>query len=61
MWRTFWASVPPVADALDDSPGLMLRVGIGEAPVGLQGTFSVWDVDGGACATSPTAAPSTRR
>lgn len=43
MWRTFWASVPPVTDALRDSPGLALRLGIGEAPVGLQGTFSVWD------------------
>ena len=42
MWRTFWASVPPVTAALDDSAGVLLRVGIGEAPVGLQGTFSVW-------------------
>lgn len=42
MWRTFWSNVPPVTAALNDSPGLLLRLGIGEAPVGLQGTFSVW-------------------
>jgi len=42
LWRTFWSSVPPVSAKLNDSPGLMLRVGIGEAPVGLQGTFSMW-------------------
>ena len=28
---------------LDDQPGLRYRIGIGEAPVGLQGTFSVWN------------------
>jgi hypothetical protein len=41
--RSFWAAVPPVTAALHASPGLRLAVGIGEAPVGLQGTFSVWD------------------
>lgn len=40
-WR-FWRAVPPVSKALTDSPGLRLAVGIGEAPVGLQGTFSLW-------------------
>ena len=25
------------------SPGMRLAVGIGEAPVGLQGTFSLWE------------------
>ena len=43
LWRTFWNSVPPVSARLNTSPGLLLRVGIGEAPVGLQGTFSVWE------------------
>ena len=40
---TFWRSVPPVSADLHRSPGLRLAVGIGEAPIGLQGTFSLWD------------------
>ena len=40
---TFWRAVPPVSGDLRASPGLRLAVGIGEAPIGLQGTFSVWD------------------
>ena len=43
LWRTFWRSVPPVSSSLKSSPGLLMRVGIGEAPVGLQGTFSIWE------------------
>lgn len=39
----FWRSVPPVSADLRDRPGLRAAVGIGEAPVGLQGTFSLWD------------------
>jgi len=42
-WRRFWRSVPPVSADLHTVSGLRLAVGIGEAPVGLQGTFSVWD------------------
>lgn len=42
QWLQFQRAVPPVADALRDQPGLLYRIGIGEAPVGLQGTFSVW-------------------
>ena len=38
----FWRSVPPVAADLADRPGLALALGIGEAPVGVQGTFSLW-------------------
>jgi hypothetical protein len=38
----FWRSVPPVSADLHRSPGLRLAVGVGEAPVGLQGTFSLW-------------------
>ena len=41
--RRFWRSVPPVNIALHSSPGLESAIGIGEAPIGLQGTFSVWD------------------
>ena len=38
----FWRSVPPVSGDLRGRPGLRAAVGIGEAPVGLQGTFSLW-------------------
>ena len=41
-FATFWSSVPPVALDLNSRPGLLASMGIGEAPVGLQGTFSVW-------------------
>jgi hypothetical protein len=41
--RTFWRAVPPVSVDLARRPGLRLAVGIGEAPVGLQGTFSLWE------------------
>jgi hypothetical protein len=39
----FWRSVPPVVADLRGAPGLRLSLGIGEAPVGLQGTFSLWN------------------
>lgn len=38
----FWKAVPPVTKSLHDSPGLIAAIGIGEAPLGLQGTFSYW-------------------
>ena len=38
----FWRAVPPVTESLHASPGLIGAIGIGEAPVGLQGTFSHW-------------------
>jgi len=38
----FWRAVPPVAAALRTAPGLLARFGIGEAPIGWQGTVSVW-------------------
>jgi hypothetical protein len=40
---TFWRAVPPVSARLATAHGLQLALGIGEAPVGLQGTFSMWD------------------
>ena len=42
----FWSAVPPVSADLHRSPGLCMAVGIGEAPLGLQGTFSVWETGG---------------
>ena len=45
-WREnikFWRALPPVTQALHSSPGLIYAIGIGEAPLGLQGTFSLWE------------------
>ena len=42
QWTRFWRAVPPVSLDLDSLAGVEFRLGIGEAPVGLQGTFSVW-------------------
>lgn len=42
MWRAFWSSVPAVSQRLHQAPGLLFAIGLGEAPLGLQGTFSVW-------------------
>ncbi|WP_231502736.1 monooxygenase [Blastococcus sp. URHD0036] len=39
----FWSAVPPVSADLHRSHGLRMALGIGEAPLGLQGTFSVWE------------------
>lgn len=39
----FWRSVAGVTADLDRADGLRLRLGVGEAPLGLQGTFSLWD------------------
>ena len=39
----FWSSVPPVTISLKSAPGLVAAIGIGEAPIGLQGTFSLWE------------------
>jgi hypothetical protein len=57
---TFWRAVPPVSADLHAGPGLRFALGVGEAPVGLQGTFSVWDsaaaLNGFAYGRSPHAA-----
>ena len=39
----FWSSVSPVTMSLKSAPGLISAIGIGEAPIGLQGTFSLWE------------------
>jgi hypothetical protein len=41
--RAFWSAVPAVSEDLRACDGLRLAVGIGESPIGLQGTFSLWD------------------
>ena len=38
----FWHSIPPVVLDLHQSSGLLFSIGIGEAPIGLQGTLSIW-------------------
>ena len=38
----FWRSIPPVVEDLHKAEGLLFSIGIGEAPIGLQGTLSVW-------------------
>jgi len=43
MNQKFWRAVPPVTVCLKSSPGLLSAIGIGEAPIGLQGTFSRWE------------------
>jgi hypothetical protein len=39
---TFWRAIGPVAAALTDAEGLLTAFGIGEAPIGFQGTVSIW-------------------
>ena len=46
----FWRAVPPVTQDLHSQSGLLAAIGIGEAPIGLQGTFSIWQ-DGAALRT----------
>jgi hypothetical protein len=38
----FWRAIGPVAGTLTAAPGLLAAFGIGEAPLGWQGTISVW-------------------
>jgi heme-degrading monooxygenase HmoA len=40
--RAFWSAVPGTSDALEGHAGLILSVGVGEAPFGRQATFSIW-------------------
>jgi hypothetical protein len=41
-WRAFSAAGRPVSDEVRGAEGLLAVVGIGEAPVGRLGTFSLW-------------------
>jgi hypothetical protein len=38
----FWRAIGPVAATVHTAPGLLAAFGVGEAPVGFQGTVSVW-------------------
>ncbi|MEV6300981.1 monooxygenase [Actinoplanes sp. NPDC051861] len=38
----FWRAIPAVAREVAAAPGLLARFGVGEAPIGWQGTVSVW-------------------
>lgn len=38
----FWRAIAPVAATLNDAEGLLTAFGIGEAPIGFQGTVSIW-------------------
>jgi hypothetical protein len=40
---SFLRAVPPVAKDLTSRPGSSFRLAFGEAPVGVQGTFSIWE------------------
>ena len=42
-YARFLRSIPPVNKDLQTSPGMISALGIGEAPIGLQGTFSLWE------------------
>jgi hypothetical protein len=39
----FWSHAPPSEVALDAAPGCRIAVGLGEAPLLRQATFSIWD------------------
>ena len=38
----FWKAIDPVSRALPDAEGMICAFGVGEAPVGFQGTVSLW-------------------
>lgn len=42
-WRRFATAGRPVSDEVREADGLLAVVGIGEAPIGRLGTFSVWE------------------
>lgn len=39
----FLRAIPSIAKSLHESHGVICALGIGEAPIGLQGTFSIWE------------------
>ena len=41
--RAFWSKSPPAEASLAKAEGCLLAVGLGEAPVFRQATFSIWE------------------
>lgn len=41
--RRFWTYVPNVSDALEEQDGLLFSIGVGEYPLFMQATFSIWE------------------
>ncbi|MEO8796215.1 MAG: DUF3291 domain-containing protein [Daejeonella sp.] len=41
--KNFWSHVDPVASIMQTAPGFITSFGVGEAPLFLQATFSIWD------------------
>ena len=42
QWRAFTRAIAPVASSALTAPGRLFAIGIGEAPIGFQATFSLW-------------------
>jgi len=55
-WRPFTGAVPPVDQELGQAPGLLRSVGVGEWPVLVQGTVSLWRDEAAMTAFSRSAA-----
>ena len=41
--REFWSNSPPAEESLGQAHGCLLAVGLGEAPIFRQATFSIWE------------------
>jgi hypothetical protein len=56
-WPAFYRATPSVEATLHAAPGLLATVGVGEAPLGLAATFSLWrsteDMEAFAAAPGP--------